>query len=115
MEVIGKIKLIGEVQTFGDNGFRKRDVVVTTDDQYPQMISVEFHQDKTDLLNNYKVGQDVKISINLTDKKYSLISFNVIPIVIPKQIIPPIEEPDNIFRLLILKVVLSSKYCKAPT
>jgi hypothetical protein len=70
MEVIGKIKLIGDVQTFGANGFRKRDVVVTTDDQYPQMISVEFHQDKTDLLNNYAVGQDVKISINLRGREW---------------------------------------------
>ncbi|APZ48093.1 hypothetical protein BW723_07525 [Polaribacter reichenbachii] len=70
MEVIGKVKIIGEVQTFGANGFRKRDVVVTTDDQYPQMISVEFHQDKTDLLNNYKVGQDVKISINLRGREW---------------------------------------------
>lgn len=70
MEVIGKIKIIGDVQTFGANGFRKRDVVVTTDDQYPQMISVEFHQDKTDLLNNYKVGQDVKISINLRGREW---------------------------------------------
>ena len=30
MEVQGKIKLIGETQTFGSNGFRKREVVVTT-------------------------------------------------------------------------------------
>jgi len=70
MEVIGKVKLIGEVQTFGANGFQKRDVVVTTDDQYPQQINVEFHQDKTDLLNNYKVGQDVKISINLRGREW---------------------------------------------
>ena len=53
MEVIGKVKLIGEVQTFGSNGFRKREVVVTTDEQYPQMIMIEFVQDKSDLLNNY--------------------------------------------------------------
>ena len=65
MEVIGKVKLIGEVQTFGSNGFRKREVVVTTDEQYPQMIMIEFVQDKCDLLNNYSVGQDVKVSINL--------------------------------------------------
>ena len=70
MEVIGKIKLIGEVQTFGTNGFQKREVVVTTDDQYPQQINVEFQQDKTDLLNNYKVGQDVKISINLRGREW---------------------------------------------
>jgi len=70
MEVIGKIKLIGDVQTFGSNGFRKREVVVTTDEQYPQMINIEFHQDKTDLLNNYNVGQDVKVSINLRGREW---------------------------------------------
>jgi len=70
MEVIGKVKLIGEVQTFGSNGFRKRELVVTTDEQYPQMIMVEFVQDKVDLLNNYKVGQDVKVSINLRGREW---------------------------------------------
>ena len=65
MEVIGKIKIIGDVQTFGANGFQKRELVVTTDDQYPQMIMIEFVQDKCNLLNNYSVGQDVKVSINL--------------------------------------------------
>jgi hypothetical protein len=70
MEVIGKVKLIGEVQTFGANGFKKREVVVTTDEQYPQMIMVEFTQDKTDLLDNYKIGQDVKISINLRGREW---------------------------------------------
>jgi hypothetical protein len=70
MEVIGKVKLIGEVQTFGANGFQKRELVVTTDEQYPQMIMIEFVQDKTDLLNNYKVGQDVKVSINLRGREW---------------------------------------------
>jgi len=70
MEVIGKVKLIGEVQTFGSNGFRKRELVVTTDEQYPQMIMIEFIQDKTDLLNNYKVGQDVKVAINLRGREW---------------------------------------------
>lgn len=70
MEVIGKVKLIGEVQTFGSAGFRKRELVVTTDEQYPQMIMIEFLQDKVDLLNNYKVGQDVKVSINLRGREW---------------------------------------------
>ncbi len=70
MEVIGKIKLIGETQTFGSNGFRKRELVVTTDEQYPQMLMIEFIQDKTDLLNNYSVGQDVKVSINLRGREW---------------------------------------------
>jgi hypothetical protein len=70
MEVIGKVKLIGEVQTFGASGFRKRELVVTTDDQYPQMIMIEFVQDKCDLLNNYAVGQDVKVAINLRGREW---------------------------------------------
>jgi len=70
MEVQGRIKLIGETQTFGANGFRKREIVVTTEEQYPQHIMVEFVQDKTDLLNNYQVGQQVKISINLRGREW---------------------------------------------
>lgn len=70
MEVQGKIKMIGETQTFGSNGFRKREVVVTTEEQYPQHIMVEFVQDKTDLLNNFKVGQPVKIGVNLRGREW---------------------------------------------
>ena len=70
MEVQGKVKMIGETQTFGSNGFRKRELVVTTEEQYPQHILVEFVQDKTDLLNNYQVGQDVKVSINLRGREW---------------------------------------------
>lgn len=71
MEIEGKVKLIGETQTFGTNGFRKRELVVTTDEQYPQHIMVEFVQDKCDLLNSYKVGQDVKVSINLRGREWT--------------------------------------------
>ncbi len=71
MEVQGKIKVIGETQTFGSNGFQKREVVVTTEEQYPQSIMVEFVQDKTELLNSYAVGQNVKISINLRGREWT--------------------------------------------
>lgn len=70
MELQGKIKVIGETQTFGSNGFRKKEVVITTDEQYPQDIMVEFQQDKTDLLNKYKVGNTVKIGINLRGREW---------------------------------------------
>ncbi|PCI09324.1 MAG: hypothetical protein COB73_05730 [Flavobacteriaceae bacterium] len=70
MEVTGKIKLISETQTFGASGFRKREVVITTNEQYPQMLMVEFVQDKCDMLNSYAVGQDVKIAINLRGREW---------------------------------------------
>jgi len=71
MEIEGKVKLIGETQSFGTNGFRKRELVITTDEQYPQHIMVEFVQDKCDLLNTYGVGQDVKVSINLRGREWT--------------------------------------------
>jgi hypothetical protein len=70
MEVQGRIKMIDETKTYGNNGFRKREVVVTTEEQYPQHILVEFVQDKCDLLNTYKEGQMVKISINLRGREW---------------------------------------------
>ena len=69
MQVSGKIKLINDTQTFG-SGFRKREVVITTDEQYPQMLMIEFVQDKVDILEAYKVGQDVTISINLRGREW---------------------------------------------
>lgn len=71
MEVQGRITKIEETKTYGNNGFRKREVVVTTEEQYPQPILVEFIQDKCDLLNNYKEGQQVKIGINLRGREWT--------------------------------------------
>lgn len=70
MEVTGKIKQIDETKTFGNNGFRKREVIITTNEQYPQFLLIEFIQDKCDLLNSYSVGEDVKISINLRGREW---------------------------------------------
>jgi len=71
MEIEGKVKLVGETQTFGNNGFRKRELVITTDEQYPQHIMLEFVQDKCDLLNAYGVGQDVKVGINIKGREWT--------------------------------------------
>lgn len=70
MEVTGKIKKIEETKTFGESGFRKREMILTTDDQYPQMLKIEFVQDKCDLLDKYKLNDSVKISINLTGREW---------------------------------------------
>ena len=69
MQVIGKIKLINPVQQVTES-YKKRDLVVTTDEQYPQHISIEFAQDKCDLLNSYNVGEEVKVSINLGGREW---------------------------------------------
>ena len=70
MEVSGKIKVLGDVKTFGDNGFRKREVVITTQDQYPQHLLIEFVQDRCELLDSFNIGENVKISINLRGREW---------------------------------------------
>ena len=62
--------MLGESKNVGSGSFLKRELVVTTDEQYPQHILVEFVQDKCDLLNNYQVGDAVKVSINLRGREW---------------------------------------------
>ena len=69
MEIQGKIKLIKEVQEISAT-FKKRELVVSTDEQYPQTLSIEFIQDKTDLLNKFEIGQNVKVGINLRGREW---------------------------------------------
>lgn len=69
MEVIGKIRVLKEEQQVTPT-LRKRELVVATEEQYPQYISISFLQDKCDLLNSYKVGENIKVSINLRGREW---------------------------------------------
>jgi len=69
MEVIGKIKMVGTEQQVSPT-FKKRELVVTTDEQYPQHIMIEFVQDKCQLLDNLQPGEGVKVSINLRGREW---------------------------------------------
>jgi len=69
-EIIGKLKVKMDEQSFS-SGFTKREFVVTTQEQYPQDIKLEFVKDKCSLLDSYKVGQDVKVSFNLRGNEYN--------------------------------------------
>lgn len=69
MEVVGKIKYIGPEQQVSAS-FKKRELVVTTDEQYPQSILTEFTQDKCEYLDNYQVGESVTVSINLRGREW---------------------------------------------
>ena len=67
-EISGKIKVISDAETFGT--FTKRSWVITTDEQYKQDIQLECHQDKCELLDKFKVGDDVKASLNIRGKEW---------------------------------------------
>ena len=69
MEVVGKVKYkSGDIQVTAS--FKKSELVVTTDEQYPQHILIEFAQDKCDLIDPYQIGEAVKVSINLRGREW---------------------------------------------
>lgn len=69
MELSGKVKTVLPEQQVSPT-YRKRDLVLTTDEQYPQDLLIEFPQDKCDLLNNLQPGQQIKVSINLKGREW---------------------------------------------
>jgi len=70
MQITGKITLINPTQSVGAAGFLKREFVVTTAEQYPQQIKLEFVKDKCGLLDNFSLGQSVSVDFNLRGNEY---------------------------------------------
>jgi hypothetical protein len=69
-ELLGRIKVIFPTQTY-ESGFSKREIVVTTQEQYPQDIKLEFVKDKCSVLDKYAEGENVKVSFNLRGNEYN--------------------------------------------
>ena len=61
MVVSGKVRSVGPEQQVSAS-FKKRELVVSTEEQYPQ--------DKCDLLNKIQVGEQVNVSINLRGREW---------------------------------------------
>ena len=70
MEIQGRVKQIFPSQTMGQNGFEKRDLVIVTEEQYPQTIIIQFTQQRCDLLDSLQVGQNVKVYINIKGREW---------------------------------------------
>ena len=69
MEITGKISIINPEHQVSAS-FKKRELVITTNESYPQHILIEFAQDKCSILDNYNVGDDVKVAINLRGREW---------------------------------------------
>ena len=70
MELQGKVTRISETVTF-DSGFQKRELILTTEEQYPQPIAIDFLKDKCDLLNGLNVGDNITVSINIGGREWT--------------------------------------------
>ena len=70
MELTGKVKVIFDKQTFS-SGFEKREIVVTTQEQYPQDIKFEVYKEKCSMLDNFQVNDEVTVHFNLRGNEYN--------------------------------------------
>lgn len=70
MEVKGFVKVVGDELTVSPS-YTKRELVVTTEEQYPQTIAIEFPQGKcNNQLDQLKPGERVTVSINLGGREW---------------------------------------------
>jgi len=69
--VSGEIIEIYDVQVISDT-FKKREFILkhAPNPEYPDFLKLEVVQNKTDLLDKYKVGDTVEVDINLKGKKW---------------------------------------------
>ena len=72
MELTGKLLEVFEVQQVSGT-FRKREFVVeyAENPQYPEFVKFELIQDRTDLVNEFQPGQEVKVAFNLKGRKWT--------------------------------------------
>tara|TARA_R100000935_G_scaffold52842_1_gene80287 strand:- start:319 stop:648 length:330 start_codon:yes stop_codon:yes gene_type:complete len=74
MDIIGTIKLISETEegtSKAGKAWAKKQIVVTTNEKYPQDIAIDFMGDKILQINNFQVGNPVNVSINLRGNEYN--------------------------------------------
>jgi hypothetical protein len=69
MKVTGKVHFVGALRTVSEK-FKSKDVVLLTDEKFPQYITVQFTQDKTDLISQNNIGEQVEVSINLRGREW---------------------------------------------
>jgi hypothetical protein len=69
MTIKGQIKRIGATQTVSDGKFSKRELILTTADTYPQVVSIELQQKACSLADDLKVGQDIEAHINIRGRE----------------------------------------------
>jgi len=66
----GEVKIILDTQTF-DSGFKKREIILTSDDRYPQDVKFEFLKDDVDMLKSIKVNDRVIMQFEIRGNEYN--------------------------------------------
>lgn len=68
-QITGAIVTIKDAEQVTEK-FKKRGVVIQTEDQYPQKLYIEFINDRCSILDSYKEGERVNINLNLRGREW---------------------------------------------
>jgi len=71
MDITVEIKRIEDIKEIGEKKFKTRNVVVATEEQYPQTLAIQFTQDRVNAVDVFKPGDKVKIAINLRGREWT--------------------------------------------
>jgi len=66
----GKVKSVSDEQVISDK-FKKRTLVIETEDKFPQIVEFQTANDKCDLLNALEIGQEVTVHFNLRGREWT--------------------------------------------
>ena len=75
-EAQGIIHSIDQTREYGQNGFTKREFVIKLSGEgekaeYPNYVALEFMKDKCALLDQFQMGDEVKVTFNLAGRLWS--------------------------------------------
>ena len=71
MDINVVIKRIEDIKEVGEKKFKTRTVVVTTEEQYPQTLAIQFTQERVNAMDIFNPGDKVKIAINLKGREWT--------------------------------------------
>lgn len=68
----GTIKDIGTTQSFGSNGFRKRDIIIEEEGtKFPNPVKFTLKKDFCELADNYHEGDKVTITASINGREWT--------------------------------------------
>lgn len=71
MEITGEVVRVLETKETGENKYKSRSVHVKTIEQHAQILEIQFTQGNVTMLDNLKIGQKLKIAINLRGREWT--------------------------------------------
>lgn len=71
-KITGKLINVGDTETVGAKGFKKRTFVIRTDDKFPQEVPFELPgEEKTRLIDGFALDSDVTVHFNLRGREWN--------------------------------------------